>query len=135
MAGVLFFLLTTLLVQKIQTLIKRTFLFCVSKCYAKNKKVEVLDKSFGVKGSVSLKSQPWDISEIGPNKVEVTVPFVKQIKFVQVPPTMHERGAFNLDRMCWGIQVFGVKYLPLILTDRRRRRDRFRLRWTSQKKH
>ena len=74
-------------------------------CDGKNKKIKVLDKSFDVKGSVTLQSQPWDVSEIDSNTVVVTLPYVKQIQVVQVQPTMTERRTIHLDQMCWGIQV------------------------------
>ena len=75
-------------------------------CDGKNKKVKFLDKSFGIKGSATLQSQPWDVSEIDSKTVVVTLPYVKQIKFIEVQPSSHERRNFNLDMMCWGIHVF-----------------------------
>ena len=75
-------------------------------CDGKNKKITVLDKSFNVKGSVASQSQPWDVSEIDSNTVVVTMPYVKQIKVIEMQPFPHERQTYHLDMMCWGIHVF-----------------------------
>ena len=49
-------------------------------CDGKKKKVQFLDKSFGIKGSATLQSQPWDVSEIDSKTVVVTLPYVKHNK-------------------------------------------------------
>ena len=60
-------------------------------CDRKNKNITVLDKSFDVKGSVALPSQPWDLSEIDSNTVVVTTPYMQQIMIIEMQPFPHEK--------------------------------------------
>ena len=74
-------------------------------CDYANSKLKLLDRTFKVKDSLSVNARPWSLSVIDNSNVIVTLPWNKQLQYVQLVPHMKTDRVIQLDKMCWGVAV------------------------------
>ena len=74
-------------------------------CDCANSKLKLLDRTFKVKDSLSLKNWPWSLSVIDNSNVIVTIPATKQLQYVQLVPHMKAGRVIKLDKKCWDVAV------------------------------
>ena len=58
-----------------------------------------------IKATLALKDNPWDVTAIDGCNVIITLPKVRQLKFIKVIPEMVPGRVIQLDKPCWGIQM------------------------------
>ena len=74
-----------------------------------NSKLKLLDTSDALKDSMTLKTSPWDISVVDAKTVILTIPFAKQLQYIDVFPKMKPGRVLQLDKQCWGVHVTRYK--------------------------
>ena len=72
-----------------------------------NKKLKLLDTTLVLQDTLTLPDQPLDVSAIDDNNVILTLPWEMQLQYTQVLPQMKAGRVIQLDRKCWGVEVFG----------------------------
>lgn len=79
----------------------------VGLCDYSNNKLELLDKSFTLQGSLDLPSRPLDISVVDDTTAIITLPDNQQLQYIEVVPRLKPGRVLQLDKKCWGVQVVG----------------------------
>ena len=80
-------------------------------CDWSNSKLKLLDSSDAFKDGLKLKANPWDISVVDAKTVIVTLPWIKQLQYIEVFPQLAPERVLQLDKPCWGVHVTGDKIL------------------------
>ena len=76
-------------------------------CDNTNCKLKLLDRTFKMKDSFSLYADPWSLSVVDNSNVIVTIPYTKQLQYVQLVPRMKAGRVILLDKKCFGVAVVG----------------------------
>ena len=76
-------------------------------CDNSNRKLKLLDSSFALKDILNLRAEPWDVSVVHKNKAIITLPYVKQLQYIEVLSSLKSNRVIKLDRQCWGVHVAG----------------------------
>ena len=76
-------------------------------CDCNNKSIKVLNESKEVQGHLPLSTAPWDVSVIDDKYVIITLPDVKQLRYVRVFPQLEPGRIVQLDKRCVGVDVIG----------------------------
>ena len=76
-------------------------------CDHNNKKLKLLKSSFKLNDSLNLRARPWDVSVVNKKKAIITLPYVKQLQYIEVLPRLKSDCVIQLDRKCWGVHVAG----------------------------
>ena len=74
-------------------------------CDRYNNKLKLLDSSDVLKDSMNLKTMPWDISFVDAHTVILTLPYAKQLKYIEVIPKLKAGRVLQLDKQCLGVHV------------------------------
>ena len=74
-------------------------------CDCANSKLKLLDRTFKVKDSLSVNDEPWSLSAIDNSNVIVTLPYIRQLQYVQLVPHMKAGRVIKLDKKCWDVAV------------------------------
>ena len=74
---------------------------------ADNQHVKLLDKDLSLRQHLKLSSPPWDVSFVDDNSIIITLPYTKQLQYMQVFPQLKTGRTIKLDKECYGIEVFG----------------------------
>ena len=76
-------------------------------CDGENEMVKLLDKALLLREHLKLCFPPWDVSVVDDNNVIITLPYTKQLQYIQVFPQLKTGRTIKLDKECRGIEVFG----------------------------
>ena len=76
-------------------------------CDYNNDNLKLLHSSLTVKEVLDLQAQPWDVSVINNSSAIITLPFLKQLQYMQLEPSLKSGRVIQLDKQCWGIAVAG----------------------------
>ena len=76
-------------------------------CDYNNLKLKSLDTTLVLQGTLTLPDRPWDVSAVDDNNVIVTLPAKMQLQYTQVLPQMKAGHDIQLDKKCYGVEVFG----------------------------
>ena len=76
-------------------------------CDYNNKNLKRLRSSFTVKDVLDLRVEPWDVSVINNSSAIITLPYLKQLQYIQLELSLKSGPVIQLDKMCWGIAVAG----------------------------
>lgn len=68
--------------------------------------IRVLNMDFSKKEELKVESPPWDVAVFNKQTVLITMPYKKKIQYVQVLPRLQVDHATQLDKECWGIEVY-----------------------------
>ena len=88
-------------------------------CDKTNKKLKLLDSSFTLYDSLDLRAWPWDVSVVNTNKAIITLPYVKQLQYIEVLPKLKSARVIQLDRKCWGVHVAGEEIYVSVHDEKR----------------
>ena len=72
-------------------------------CDPNNNNLKLLHSSFTVKEVLDLQAQPWDVSVIKDNSAIITLPFLSQLQYMHLEPSLKSGRVIQLDKLCWGI--------------------------------
>ena len=78
-------------------------------CDSQNNKIKLLDSSDTLQDSLKLKARPWDISVVDTKTVIVTLPWDKQLQYIEVFTRLTPGRVLQLDKYCWGVHVTADK--------------------------
>ena len=73
-------------------------------CDRYNNTIKLLNSTFDITGNLAMGS-PWDISAIDSTRAVVTLPNIKQFKFIDIVPALKADKQIQLDKRCWGVDV------------------------------
>ena len=68
--------------------------------------IRILNNEFSFKEELKLEGVPWDVAVINEENVLITMPNEKKLHYVQVRPKLQLGGGKNLDKKCWGVEVY-----------------------------
>ena len=75
-------------------------------CDDNNSNIKLLSDTFTTKDSLRLDSEPWDVSPVSSSSAVITLPYERQLQFIQVMPSLKKLDrSINIDSLCWGVQV------------------------------
>ena len=74
-------------------------------CDFNNYKLKLLDSSDAITTSLKLNNPPHDVSVVDDKTVIITLPWSKQLQYVQVFPQLALGRVLKLDKMCWVVHV------------------------------
>ena len=74
-------------------------------CDHPNKTIKLLNSTFDKTGNLVLDSEPWDISAVDSTRAVATLPDLKQLKFIDIVPSLKADKQIQLDKKCWGVDV------------------------------
>ena len=83
-------------------------------CDCENKNLRLLHSSFTVKEVFELQGKPWDVSVNNNSSAIITLPWLKQLQYMQLEPSLKSGRVIQLDKKCWGIAVAG-EYIYITL--------------------
>ena len=86
-------------------------------CDYNNNNLKLLSSTFSVTEMLQLQSRPWDVSLLSNSNAVVTLPFKKQIQFLQTVPKLKTGRMIQLDIQCWGVEVAGAEIYVSCLED------------------
>lgn len=78
-------------------------------CDNANHKTKLLDRSLSVLDSICLPDTPLNVAIIDDNDIVATLPYEKQIQFIQVLPSLKLGHTINVGTKCWGVAVAADK--------------------------
>ena len=67
--------------------------------------IKLLNFTFDITGSLALGSRPWDISAVNSTRAVVTLPGLKQLKFIDIVPALKADKQIQLEKPCYGVNV------------------------------
>ena len=76
-------------------------------CDFNNMNLKLLHSSFTVKEVLDLQAEPWDVSVINNSSAIITLPYLKQLQYMQLEPSLKSGRVIQLDKWCFGIAVAG----------------------------
>ena len=74
-------------------------------CDFNNNTIKLLNSTFDITGNLALDCGPWDISAVDSNRAVVTFPNTKQLKFIDIVPSLKTDKQIQLDKYCYGVDV------------------------------
>lgn len=75
-------------------------------CDSINKKLKLLNKSsFKLQECLELPARPWDLSVVNDNTVIVTLPYERQMQYIEVESGLKPGRVLKLDKECYGVEV------------------------------
>ena len=74
-------------------------------CDRNNYNLKLLDKNLQMKESIDVPEEPWDVAPVNQQQVIVTFPLKKNLKFIQVTPSLALGYKIELGMKCWGVAV------------------------------
>lgn len=74
-------------------------------CDCRNLTLIIQNISFCFKESLTLETQPFDVSVINNSTVIVTCPGTKKLQYIEIKPKLKARREVRLDKQCWGVAV------------------------------
>ena len=74
-------------------------------CDCDNKTIKLLNSTFDITGNLTMDSRPRDISAVDSTRAVVTLPNIKQLKFIDILPALKADKQIQLDKQCWGVDV------------------------------
>ena len=78
-------------------------------CDSNNDKIKLLDRSLSVADGLYLPGRPFDVAAVDNSNVIVTMPWKKQLQFIQVLPSLKLGRTIDVGEMCWGVAVAAGK--------------------------
>ena len=76
-------------------------------CDYNNDNLKLLHSSFTVKEVLGLRAKPLDVSVINNSSAIITLPWLKQLQYMQLEPSLKSGRVIQLDKWCFGIAVAG----------------------------
>ena len=74
-------------------------------CDNSNYKLKLLDRSMSIGYQVDIPAIPYDVAAIDNSNVLVTMPWVKQLQFIHVLPSLKLDRTIDVGQKCWGVDV------------------------------
>ena len=74
-------------------------------CDRYNHTIKLLNSTFDITGNLAMDSRPKDISAVDSTRAVVTLPYLKQLKFIDIVPALKADKQIQLDKPCWGVDV------------------------------
>ena len=90
-------------------------------CDYGNNKIKLLSSDLKVEDSLDLQQRiPGDISAASSSAVVITLPYERQLQFIELSPKLRHGQLIQLDKECWGVCVVGEEiYVTCFSSDRR----------------
>ena len=74
-------------------------------CDRNSNTIKLLNSTFDITGNLALDSYPWDISAVDSTRAVVTLPDLKQLKFIDIVPALKADKQIQLDKRCYGVDA------------------------------
>ena len=74
-------------------------------CDHRNLNIKLFNRSLTVSDSIQIVSRPWDIAVVNDKTAIVTMPYVKQLQYVDLVPKLSLGSKLSTKWPCWGIVV------------------------------
>ena len=74
-------------------------------CDFNNNTIKLINSTFDITGNLALDRRPWDISAVDSTRAVVTFPNTKQLKFIDIVPSLKTDKKIQLDKYCYGVDV------------------------------
>ena len=78
-------------------------------CDYYNYQIKILDTSWRLISNLELASRPFDVSVHNETDIITTLPEERQLQILAVTPQLKILRSIQLDKECWGVDVFGGK--------------------------
>ena len=74
-------------------------------CDCRNDKIKLVNSTLDITGNLALDSWPLDISAVDSTRAVISLPNIKQLKFIDIVPALKAGKQIQLDKPCWGVDV------------------------------